>query len=292
MSIWNIVGLIFTLSAFIAVMYILNKNQHVKKERSQDLFQFKRIFDDGLIELHDGKYRKMIEVEPVNMYLKTPQEQELTWIQFRNMFNSISIPATILVQSRHKDIKSYVANLRESAKKLPTAPLIEYGYELADYLMNEVTEELIKDHRYYIVLEVDPNIREGNIEIPNETISKLAKNFQKPLSAQEAEDLARQELTDHINIVASYLTGMGLNVYKMDKNAVLEMSYSALNRDLAPIADFEGIVLSSSIYTNSLTEELINKLHEEEKNNLVEVGKSVPEYEQEKYSEIKEKVSG
>jgi len=291
MNIWNVIGLIFTLTAFIAVMYVLNKSQYIKKERAQDLFQFKKIFDDGLIELHNGKYRRMLEVEPINMYLKTPEEQELIWMQFRNMLNAISIPITILVQSRHKDIKPYVAELRDSASNLPTAPLVKYGLELAEYLENEVTEEQIKDHRYYIILEADPNIKEGNIDIPNETVSKLVRSFQKPLSKEEAEDVARQELADHINIIASFLSGIGLNVYTMDKNAVLEMSYSALNRDLAPVADYEGIVLSSSIYTSSLTKEVINQ-SEENKNGIKEERENAFSQKQEEYSEAKEKISG
>ena len=39
---------------------------------------------------------------------------------------------------------------------------------------------------------------------------------------------------------------MGLNVYAMDKYAVLEMAYSALNRDLAPVMDFGRLLIQAA----------------------------------------------
>lgn len=260
MGLWNIIGLVVTVVVFIFVMRRLNAAKpETKKDSTQDIVNFKRITDDGFIELPDGTYRAMIEVEPVNMYLKTPEEQKLTWMQFRNLLNSIHVPMTILVQSRHKDIKGYVSDLRESSKEIVGyEKLQQFGHDLASYLEAEISEKYIKDHRYYIVLEVNPNVRDTEIDIPSESLTNFVTSFQKPLSPDEAEDVARQELMDSMTVIASYLSGMGLSVYRMDKNAILEMSYSAVNRDLAPIADYAGIVHSSSIHTNSLTKEIVD----------------------------------
>lgn len=257
MSFWNIIGLIITIAMFAAVLYYLNKGKHDKFERTQDLLRFKNIDEDGIIELPEGIFRAMIEIEPVNMFLKSPEEQKIVWTQFREMLNSLHIPFTIIIQSRHKDIKAYVSDLRDSSKNMPTEQLQIYGYELAQYLESEIQEKRIKDHRYYVVLEVDPNLRKSELDIPNDTIAKLASGFQKKLTHQEAKDLARQELQDNIGIIASYFKTMGLNVYAMDKYAVLEMAYSALNRDLAPVMDFGSIVNSSGTQTISATLEVI-----------------------------------
>lgn len=275
MSIWNIVGLIITVVIFIFVTYKLNRIQHDSFDRTQDLLRFKKISDDGIIELPEGIYRAVLEVEPVNMYLKTPDEQLRIWMQFRNMLNSIHIPITILVQSRHKDIKEYISELKESSKGMVTEELQRFGFELADYLETEISEKHVKDHRYYIVLEVNPHLRETDFEVPSEAVSQLMSSFQKPLSPEEAESLARQELQDHIAIIVAYLRGMGISVYRMDKNAVLEMAYSALNRDLAPVTDFSSIIYSSSIHTVSLTKEIIEKEKQAEKMEVINDDKTV-----------------
>ena len=260
MDIVSIIGLTVTVVIFIFVMKKLNSGQKENEaDRTQDVLKFKRITDDGFIELHNGIYRAMLEVEPVNMYLKTPDEQKTTWIQFCNMLNSIHSPINILVQSRHKDIKAYVNDLRESSRQMEQEPLRKFGDELATYLENEITEKCIKDHRYYIILEMDPNVRDMEVDIPSESLTDFVSGFQKPLSKDEAEDVAIQELTDTMAVIASYLNGMGLNVFRMSKDAILEMSYSALNRDLAPVADYAGIVHSSSIHTNSLTKKVLEE---------------------------------
>ncbi len=263
MSLWNMIGLIVTLALFAYVLTILNKGKHDKFENTQDLLRFKNIDDNGIIELPESIFKAMIEVEPINMFLKSPEEQRIIWTQFREMLSALHVPFTIIVQSRHKDIKAYVSGLIESAKQKATEQLQIYGYELAQYLISEIQEKRIKDHRYYIVLEVDPNLRKSELDIPNDTISKLAAGFQKKLSYHEAKELAVQELQDNIGIIASYLRTMGLNAYSMNKDAVLEMAYSAFNRDLAPITDFGSVVNSSGTQTTSLTMEVIQDEKEE-----------------------------
>lgn len=247
---------------FFVVMRKLNSlGYEAKMERSQDLFRFKHIENDGLIEMPDGTYRAMIEVEPTNMYLKAPEEQEVIWLQFRDMINSVQVTLTIMIQSRHKEIKTYTETLREEAKDASIPALEIFGEELADWLESHVSEENVKDHRYYTILEVDPHNQSGDLEIPNETVAQVARSFQRKISSKEAEDLARQELSDGIAIVSSYYTAMGLNVYRMDKNAILEMAYSAFNRDLSPVANYETIVESSGTQTFSYTKEAFERLH-------------------------------
>lgn len=256
----SLLGLILTIAAFIFIMYKINSaTKKTKPERTQDLFQFKRITDDGYIEMLDGTYRAMIEIEPVNMYLKAPEEQETVWMQFRDMLNSIHAPVFLMIQSRHKEIRSYTASLRDQSSNMSEEPLQKFGFELADYLENEISEAHVKDHRYYVVIDVDPHIQEGDIEIPSEMVSNFVRGFQKRLSPREAEDLAKQELDDNIVIIATYFNSMGLNVYRMNKNAILEMAYSSLNRDLAPVMDYTDIVRSSSIQTTSVTKTAVEE---------------------------------
>lgn len=260
MNIWNALGLVITAVAFVVVMKKLSPPKPTQSaQRTQDIFNFSSISDDGFIKMPNGIYRAMLEVEPVNMYLKTPEEQAVIWMQFRNMLNSIHVPITILVQSRHKDIKSYVAGIRQNAQNITLPGLSKFGYELASYLEEEIVEKYVKDHRYYVMLEIDPNIQDTELDIPSEAVTQLVTSFKKPLSPDEAEDVARQELMDNMAIIASMLNDIGLTVYRLDKNAILEMSYSALNRDLAPVADFGGIIHASSIQTHSLTKQLIDQ---------------------------------
>ncbi len=136
--------------------------------------------------------------------------------------------------------------------------LKQFGYELAAYLEGEIAEKNIKDHRYYIVLEIDPNIQDSELEIPSEAVNELVQSFRKPLAPEEAEDVAKRELMDNIGVIVSILTSMGFGVTRLGKSEILEMAYSALNRDLAPITDFKGFIAASSIQTVSETKLLID----------------------------------
>ena len=268
MSLWSILGLAATLVLFVFVMVKLNQLSHIPKERTQDLFTFKTITPDGIIEMHDGIYRAVLEIEPINMYLRSIDEQKIIWLQFREMLNALHIPITIIIQSRHKDIKPYAETMRIMSQKIPQPQLVEYGKMLADYIEAEVTTNKVKDRRYYIVLEVNPHEQQSELELPSEILEEVAGQFQKRLPPQEAWELAIQELHDAMNIIALYCKQMGLGVYRLNKNAVLEMSYSALNRDLAPVSNYSILPLSKNIHTKSITLEVIKNeapLEQEEK---------------------------
>lgn len=256
----EMLGMIITGAAVLAIFF-WNRKKPEAINSTQDLFRFKSLTKDGIFETPDGYYRLVIEVEPLNVGLMSPVEQEATWTAFRELLSSLTVNFYFCVQSRHLDLRRYLDWLEERAANMRSYPEISrYHERMKDFLQQENAERSIKDHRHYFILEINPSEIGGNIQLQSEALSSLAQGLpKKKLSAAESADVAKQELENAALIAQGSFSRMGIDSYRLDYTAVLEASYAALNRDLAPVARFEDIHHQRmlSLRTHSLTPEIM-----------------------------------
>lgn len=236
----NTIGMIATVAVAVFLL-VRNKKPQENPNTTQDLLRYKSISSEGIIELPDGLYRLVIEVEPCNVALMSGVEQETTWTSFREMLSTLTVNLYFCVQSRHLDLKYYMDHAEERARLMTAYPRIyAYHQRLIEFLERENIENSIKDHRHYLILEINPSELAGGLQVQNEALSALTSGLQqKSLSGEEARSVAKQELENAAMIAQGFLNRMGMESYRLNHTGVLEMSYAALNRDLAPVARFE-----------------------------------------------------
>ena len=104
------IGMVATLGVAIFLLFFNRKPQE-EADSTQDLLRYKSISPDGIIELPDGLYRLVLEVEPINIALMNDAEQEAAWTTFREMINILTVNFYFCVQSRHMDLKEYMDNI-------------------------------------------------------------------------------------------------------------------------------------------------------------------------------------
>lgn len=271
MDILNLIGIIVTVATALAVWRYynikLNKVEGKNKmECTQDLIHYKNINPSGIIELPGGIYRVVLEIEPLNMYLKTPDEQMAVWLRFREMLNSLNSPITMVVQSRHQNIRGYMQHIQECIENNYShdrhKAVVSYGKDLMTHF-NEMSDKRVKDHRYYIIVESDPRSQGLAVDLQSQVANSVAEMLaRRDVTEEEARDLAEQELSDTISVLGAYLADMEIGVSMLDRHGVLEIIYSGLNRDLAPVADYASVVHASGVVTQSETGRAIKRLQE------------------------------
>lgn len=224
-----------------AVFLLLRPSK--KKETAQDLLDLKEIYPDGLIELPDGKFRLVVEIEPVNLALRSFQEQTAVWAGLRSIVNSLNVPCTFLVQARHLNLRDYLDDYRRHAEGRPSH-IKSYALSLADWLAKEAEGKHLRDRRFYAVLKMDAASAgvEGGIQTDSPVVNEAAKllsNIGKSkLPADELRRLARDSLFEAAAVIVGSLGGLEIGARILDRREVLEMLYATLNRDLAPFASF------------------------------------------------------
>jgi len=68
---------------------------------------------DGLIELKNGDFCKVLEVIPINFALKSEREQEQILYQYKTFLKTCDFSMQILILSKRYDIDRYIVNLEK-----------------------------------------------------------------------------------------------------------------------------------------------------------------------------------
>ncbi len=227
--------LLLLIAAGAAIYLLWPRN---KAETAQDLINFKEIHPDGIIELPEYRFRLVMEIEPVNLDLKSRDEQAAIWLGFRSIANSINIPHTYLVQTRYVNLKDYLDRYRRSGARFGEN-IGGYAARLADWLQSESEGKQQRSRRVYLIFKIDAastGIESGiqtDNPLVNSAIRALGKIGQAKLPPDEMRRLAVDELYEAASIVQGILSGLEIRSYVLDKRGVIEMLYQTFNRDMA-----------------------------------------------------------
>ncbi len=263
------------LFAIVAIIYLLFSNR--KKENidsTQDLFNYKEIASDGLIHLPGQKFRKVIQVYPLNIATRSGREQASIWDTFRTMVNSLVFPVTFLVQSTHLDTEDYTAQVEEERQRSENDLVREVGKDYINHIRELSEKRSIRSHKYFVIVKIDVSSAsiDSGVEVEDNTVAMAinsvlkAANKPKKMSDKEAERLARSELDNMTNIIRSYLSQMGISSTILDRRGVVDMGYTTYNRDLSNVVRTKEVddIEAFSLFTKSLTPDLYGKTLTEE----------------------------
>ncbi|MCL6557793.1 MAG: hypothetical protein K6U74_03135 [Firmicutes bacterium] len=222
-----------------AAYYMLRPKKKV--ETTQELLEYVDISQDGIIELPGNKYRLVIEVEPVNMALRSLQEQAAIWLGFKNMVNSLNLPVTFLIQTRYLNLKDYLAWLKNINSDSPES-IKAHLDEHIGYLQKKAEGKHLRDRRYFVILKIDAASLgvESGIQIDSPILDAAAKLVPKKVKASgDVKRNASIELFEAASIIRSLLDAIEIRTAILDRKAVLDFLYQTFNRDMAPFARLE-----------------------------------------------------
>ncbi|MCL6478324.1 MAG: hypothetical protein K6T65_07885 [Peptococcaceae bacterium] len=245
-----------------AVYYLLRPQK--KAETTQELLDYVDISQEGIIELTGNKYRLVIEVEPINMALRSLQEQAAIWLSFKNLINSLNLPTTFLIQTRYLNLKDYLDWLRSLNQGKPEN-IKKLAEEHIDHMQKKTEGKHLRDRRYFIILKIDAASAgiESGLKIENPVLDTLVKSISKTGNARMSTDEMRQnaqtELFESASIIRGNLDAMGIRSAVLGRKAVLELLYQTFNRDMAPFARMDEVQAQNmlSLFMESKTPETV-----------------------------------
>lgn len=253
---------ILMLAAGAGGVYYLFRPQK-KAETAQDLFDYKEITPEGVIELPGDKFRLVLEVEPINMALRSVAEQATIWLGFKNLVNALTFPTSFLLQTRYLNLKDYLEWLR-SINQNSTDIIKKLVEDHIEYLQKETEGKYLRDRRYFIVLKIDAASAgvESGVQIDNPILDTVVKSIPKwkpKLASPENGKNAVDDLVEAASIIRSSLEAIGIHSAMLNKKAVLELLYQTFNRDMAPVALLDDVQSQNmmSLFMESKTPDMV-----------------------------------
>ena len=163
----------------------------------------------GAIVTKDNRFVKIIEILPVNFYLKSPADQQNVITAFASYLKIAPNALQIMVLTQKADMADYVARMKTCAET--------EANELCHSMIEDNIQEISRlgsdgaiTHRFFLAFQYEPQM-------------KAKRNTAKAIA---------QRLAEEADTARRYLDLCGLEVLepRYTDNAVLELLYEILNK--------------------------------------------------------------
>ena len=163
----------------------------------------------GAVVTRDNRFVKILEILPVNFYLKSPADQQTIIAGFASYLKIAPNTLQVLVITQAADLADYAARMKEYAK----AEDNEKCREMIEDNIAEISQLLGRGavtHRFFLAFQYEPQMK--------------AKH-------NTARSIA-QRLTEEADVARRYLDLCGLEVLepRYSDNAVLELLYELIDK--------------------------------------------------------------
>ncbi len=185
---------------------------------------------DNTVVLKNGGMRAVLEVDSVNVNLKSEDEQNALMFSYQGFLNSLDFPIQIVVRSKKLDISGYLGNLKQAGKKQTNELLKNQIAEYSEYIRRLVEFADIMEKSFYVIVPYDP-LRAKSLN-PFQSFW----NFVHPEDNVSAFSQRRKEFTklnkkleQNLEQVMGGLENCGLKSKRLGTSELIQLFYGIYN---------------------------------------------------------------
>lgn len=194
---------------------------------SQKFVPIKTI-QDGVIELQNGEYRRVLMTNSLNIALKSEDEQTAIISQFQNFFNSLDFPIQIFVKSRRTDIAPYLQMLTDRQKQVKEELIKLQISEYIEYIRSFNEETNIMTKEFFVVVPYVAAIL-SSASNPLSMLSFGSKKDSIEVQNDKNWQEIQQQLEERVDVVISGLSRCGLRIKALNTEETIELYYEIFN---------------------------------------------------------------
>jgi len=198
-------------------------------DKAQNFVPIKNI-KDGILYMDDGRIKVVLACSSLNLSLKGEEEQAAIIGQFQGFLNSLDFPIQIHVESRRVDIKPYLLTLEKRQEEVTDDLMKNQIREYRQFIKTFAEKTNIMNKRFFVIIDYDHGEQVGASGAGG-LLSKLGFGKEPELGAVEIEEW-RTQLEQRISVVASGLSGLGLQVNILGTEELIELFYKIYNPSL------------------------------------------------------------
>lgn len=206
-----------------------------KSKPAQDFVPIQEI-RNGIVILKNKSMRSILMVSSINFALKSLDEQNAIILQFQRFLNSLDFPIQILIQSRKRDIRPYIALLeKRRLKQVDDLMKIQIG-EYIDFIKTFVENADVMSKHFFIVVPYTPTIggttSSGGFldKLTGGAFGKSKKQEKKPeMIRLELFEENRTQINQRLAVVEQGLSSIGIRTAPLGTEELVELFYKMFN---------------------------------------------------------------
>lgn len=129
-------------------------------QEAYNFLEIEKLEKNGVALRNDGTRIAFLEVEPVNLQIKTKKEKEEITEQYESFLNSIQFPIHINIKTIDTitEIEDYFDQLQNKENQVKS--LQDYRKNYREYWENYIQDKGVKTRKYYIIIPSNHKNRE------------------------------------------------------------------------------------------------------------------------------------
>ena len=179
---------------------------NIKEKTVQEWIPIRQILKEGIIEIENNIYIKILEVTPINYNLKSDLEKEAILNSFKIFFRTCQFDIQILIQSNKEDLTHHISKIKKYVSKKENKYLKNISENYIQYISNLNNNKKSSSKKFYIIIKNQPfNKKEKNIEIIKQELNEKYIKIKECLSrcGNKVNNIDKKE--EILKIFFSYL---------------------------------------------------------------------------------------
>ena len=183
---------------------------------------------DGVVIMKDGTMRGVLLVSPLNLGLKSVDEQEAVMNGFQNFLNALEFPIQITSSSRRLDIRPYLMSLENRLHDIPEELLRVQTREYIEFIRWFNEQYNIMSKFFYVIVPYSTVTGGG---AGSGMFSGLFGSSNKSTKQQKTESFEenRSQLDQRLGIMTQGLSSVGLTSVQLTTEQLIELYHSMFN---------------------------------------------------------------
>ena len=166
----------------------------------------KQIFKEGIVQLTNDNYIKILEIIPINYNLKSDLEKEAILNSYKIFFKTCNFDIQILIQSNKEDLSHHISKIKKYINKKENKFLKNLSENYIQYISNLNINKKSASKKFYIIIKNNPiNKKEKNIEIIKQELNEKYLKIKECLSRCGNKVFVIDEKEEILKIFFSFL---------------------------------------------------------------------------------------
>lgn len=175
-----------------------------------------------VLVLKRGDMRAVLEVQGIDLGLKSPEEQEALLESYRALLNGLDRPVQLVSHAAPQDVDAYLDGLRAPADSEEPEALVRLRLDHFAFVRELAARRTLLRRRFFVVVvgppAAPPAARPGLVPFVRRREAGEASGF----------DAARRQLDARAEELRQGLQGLGLGAYRLGHDELVRLLHEAL----------------------------------------------------------------
>ncbi len=151
----------------------------MQEKTIQEWIPIQKIDEDGIIQLKNQKYIKIIKIVPINYNLKSDLEKKAILNSYKIFLKTCNFDIQILIQSKKEDLNQHISNIQKNIQKSKNQYLKNMAQEYIEYIQKINLSKKSSTKEFYIIIENEKNKEKEFIQTEEIIKNELKEKFFK-----------------------------------------------------------------------------------------------------------------